>query len=151
MAKAWNWRLWVGFMIGLLAPFGYFSLFEITKLAVWIALLLFVVAIVLLIGGLKRAYSAPEAYRGKIAGPTLTAITVLIIGLFGFTLVQMKKAYPVAGNAPRVGQKAPEFLLTDSKGAPVRLTELLSSPLGGTSAGARTPRGVLLVFYRGYW
>ena len=151
MAKAWNWRLWVGFIIGLLAPFGYFSLFEITRLALWIALLLFVVAIMLLIGGLKRAYSAPEAYRGKIAGPTLTALTIVVIGLFGFALVQMKKAYPVGSNAPRVGQKAPEFLLTDSKGMPVRLAELLSSPLGGTSAGARPARGVLLVFYRGYW
>lgn len=147
MTKARNWRLWVGFLIALLAPIGYFSLFEITRAALWIALLLFVVAIVLLIGGLRRAYSSPAEFRGKTAGPILATLTVLIIGLFGFTLYMMKQAYPVAGNAPRVGQKAPEFTLSDSNGNPLKLTELLSRQLPGGGAS----RGVLLVFYRGYW
>lgn len=147
MTKASNWRLWVGFLIALLALIGYFSLFEITRSALWIALLLFVVAIALLIGGLRRAYSASAEYRGKTAGPILATLTVLIIGLFGFTLYMTKQAYPVAANAPRVGQKAPEFTLTDSNGSPLKLTELLSRQLPGGGAS----RGLLLVFYRGYW
>jgi len=147
MPKAWNWRLWGGFLIALLAPLAYFSLFEITRSALWIALLLFLVAIALLIGGLRRAYSAPAEYRGKTAGPILATLSLVIIGFFGFTLYLMKQAYPVAANAPRVGQKAPEFTLTNTNGSPLRLTELLSGKL--PSGGAR--RGVLLVFYRGYW
>jgi len=147
MTKARNWRLWVGFLIALLAPIGYFSLFEITRAALWIALLLFVVAIALLVGGLQRAYSDATEYRGKTAGPILATLTLLIIGLFGFTLYMMKQAYPVAANAPRVGQKAPEFALSDSNGNPLKLTELLSRQLPGGGAS----RGVLLVFYRGYW
>ncbi|PYY18652.1 MAG: hypothetical protein DMG60_07660 [Acidobacteria bacterium] len=149
--KAWNWRLWTGFACSLLALFGYFLLFEITRTAFWISLLLCIVAVILLIGGLRRAYSAPEAYRGKIAGPILATLSLLVIALFGFGLYMMKRAYPVAQNAPHVGQKAPEFLLTDSNGGAVKLAELLSAPLPGTSAGAAAPRGVLLVFYRGYW
>lgn len=149
--KAWNWRLWVGFAISLLAPFGYFSLFEITRIAFWLSLLLFAAAVALLIGGLRRAYSAPESYRGKIAGPILATLSLLVIALFSFGIYQMKRAYAVAHNAPRVGQRVPEFALTDSKDSRVTLAELLSAPLPGPSSAGRAPRGVLLVFYRGYW
>ena len=151
MPKAWNWRLWVGFVIALLAPFSYFSLFEITPIAFWLSVLLFVIAIVLLVNGVRRAYSAPESYRGKVAGPILATLTVLVIGLFSFGMYAMKKAYPEARNAPRVGQKAPEFALTDSRNNPVKLADLLATPLPGASVAAQAPRGVLLVFYRGYW
>jgi hypothetical protein len=149
--KAWNWRLWAGFACSLIALFGFFLLFEITRLASWIALLLCVVAVVLLIGGLRRARSAPESYRGRIAGPILTILSLLFIGLFGAGIYMMKQAYPVANNAPRVGQKAPEFALTASNGTPVRLAELLSTPNTGGPGATGAPRGVLLVFYRGYW
>ena len=149
--KAWNWRLWAGFACSLVALFGYFLLFEITRMAFWISLLLSVVAVVLLIGGLRRARSAPESYRGRIAGPVLTILTLLVIALFGAGTYMVKRAYPAANNTPRVGQKAPEFALTDSNGSPVRLAELLSTPVAAGPGTAGAPRGVLLVFYRGYW
>ena len=149
--KAWNWRLWVGFIVSLLAPFTYFSLFETTHFALWISLLLFIVAIWLLIGGLSRAYAAPESYRGRMAGTILTTLSVLVMALFGFALYEMKRAYAVAQNAPQVGQKAPEFALIDSNSRPVNLRELLAAPLPGASGVPWTPRGVLIVFYRGYW
>lgn len=150
-ARAWNWRLWAGFVCSLLGLFGYFLLFEITRMAFWIALLLCAVAIVLVLGGLRRARSAPEPYRGRIAGPVLTILSLLAIGLFGAGAYMMKRAYPTSNNAPRVGQKAPEFALTDSNGSPVRLVELLSKPVATGAGVAGAPRGVLLVFYRGYW
>jgi len=145
--RSWNWLLWVGFVVALLAPLGYFSLFESTKFAFWIAVLLFALAIALLIGGLRRAYRSPEAYRGKVAGPILAAIGVVILGGFVWVSVQMKKAYPVGQNAPRVGQKAPEFALADGNNSQVRLAELLA----GSAGAMRAQQGVLLVFYRGYW
>ncbi len=52
---------------------------------------------------------------------------------------------PAAKNAPKVGQKAPDFTLPDSAGKPVKLSALLASE-GGAKVGWR-----LLVFYRGYW
>jgi peroxiredoxin len=45
-----------------------------------------------------------------------------------------------------VGQKVPEFTLADSNGKQVSLNELLTAPIDG-----KTPKGALLVFYRGYW
>jgi len=149
--RAWNWRLWVGFLICLLSPFAFFSLFEITRSAVWISVALFVIAAVLIVGGLQRTYSAPESYRGRIAGPIVVTLSVLVMALFAFGMYEMKKAYPVAKNAPQVGQKAPEFALTDSNNKNVKLAELLSAPLSESSGSAPARRGVLLVFYRGYW
>ncbi|HWC20094.1 MAG TPA: hypothetical protein VG498_23980, partial [Terriglobales bacterium] len=113
----------------------------------WISILLFVVAIALLFVGLRRAYSAPESYRGKVAGSILAALCAVLLGVFVWATYQMKKAYPVAQNAPRIGQKAPVFVLTDGNHNRIQLAELLS----GGSGAAKMPRGVLLVFYRGYW
>jgi hypothetical protein len=147
-AKAWNWRLWVGFVLVLLAPFGYFSLFETTRAAIWISVALFVVALVLLIGGLQRAFAASESYRGKIAGPILAMLALAVVGAFGWATYAMHNAYAAAHNAPRVGDKAPEFALPDSSGRKVTMAELLATPL---PTGAAKTRGVMLVFYRGYW
>jgi peroxiredoxin len=48
--------------------------------------------------------------------------------------------------APQVGQQAPAFTLIDSNNKPVTLAQLLSERINN-----RPPRGVLLIFYRGYW
>ena len=146
--KAWNWRLWVGFVVALAAPFGYFSLFETTRAAIWISVALIVVAIALLIGGLRRAFTASESYRGKVAGPILATLALAVVGLFGWATHAMRSAYAEAHNAPRVGDKAPDFALIDGNGRKVTMAELLAAPL---PAGAAKTRGVMLVFYRGYW
>lgn len=149
--KSWNWQLWAGFGLSLLVAFGYSLAFEITRSAFWIGLALCIVALGLLISGLRRAFTQPESYHGKTSGPVLTTLSLLLIVLFGVLSYMMPKAYPVAHNAPRVGEKAPEFALTDAKGSPVTLTQLLSAPMPGSSGASRASRGVLLVFYRGYW
>ena len=146
--KAWNWRLWVGFALALLAAFGYPMIFPFTRSIFWIGLALCIVAVVFLISGLRRAFRQPEFYRGKVAGPILTTASVLMFVLFGAMSYMMPKAYSVARNAPRVGTKAPDFVLTDTHGNPVTLSQLLST--SSPSTGSQPPRGILLVFYRGY-
>ena len=95
-AKLWNWRLWAGFglSIGALVAYGFFV--NETRAVFWPALLLFVVAAVLLVSGLKRRSREPELYRGKIAGPVLIALSVLIFGLFGFVVYQVLRVFPDA-------------------------------------------------------
>lgn len=53
---------------------------------------------------------------------------------------------PEARNAPKAGEKAPDFTLPDSEGKPFRLSEALASEVGGQRV-----KGILLVVYRGYW
>jgi hypothetical protein len=149
--KLWNWRLWAGFGLSIVALVGYGFLVNETRAVFWPALLLFVVAAVLLISGLNRRSREPELYRGKIAGPVLTTISVVIFGLFGFVVYQVLRVFPDAKNAPRVGQRAPDFALVDASGQNFSLTQSLSTPTTDSTGAARATKGVLVVFYRGYW
>ncbi|HET7287403.1 MAG TPA: hypothetical protein VFI71_08035, partial [Pyrinomonadaceae bacterium] len=76
----------------------------------------------------------------------VATLSVVIIGLFVFTIFVGGRWLPASKGAPQVGQRAPEFTLPDANGKQVSLNELLTSPINGTA-----PKGVLLVFYRGYW
>ncbi len=70
-AKLWNWRLWAGFILSLVALLGYaFVVASTGALAVfWPSLVLFVIAAVLLISGFTRSRREPQTYRGKICRP----------------------------------------------------------------------------------
>jgi hypothetical protein len=149
--KLWNWRLWAGFVVSLLALVIYALLLQRTRSIFWGSLALFVLSAALLVSGLKRAFGQPELYRSKIAGLILTGLSVMILGVFGFGAAMAAKYFPAAAHAPQVGQKAPEFITVDSHGNSVALAQLLSTSMAGSSGVARTPKGVLLVFYRGYW
>jgi hypothetical protein len=149
--KLWNWRPWAGFGLSIGALVGYVFLVNETRAVFWPALLLFVAAAVLLFSGLKRRSREPELYRGKIAGYVLTTLSVLILGLFGFVAYQVSRAFPDAKNAPQIGQRAPEFSLVDANGNNFTLAQLLSSSITDSGGAARSTKGVLVVFYRGYW
>jgi peroxiredoxin len=53
------------------------------------------------------------------------------------------RSLPASAAAPKVGQKAPDFTLTDSNNKPVTLAQLLTEPINN-----KPPKGVLLIFYR---
>jgi hypothetical protein len=150
-AKLWNWRLWAGFGLCVGALVGYGLLAMETRAVFWPALLLFVMAAAFLVSGLKRKSREPELYRGKVAGPVLTTLSVLIFGLFGFTVYEVSKALPEGKNSPQIGQRAPEFSLADTSGQNFTLAQLLSTPISNSGGAAHAAKGVLVVFYRGYW
>jgi peroxiredoxin len=56
------------------------------------------------------------ARSGGLAGPRLLMIAALLTSLLGIASV-------AAGSAPQIGQPAPDFTGTDSKGNPVRLSQ----------------------------
>src|SRR5712692_5157133 len=159
-SRKFNWLVLAGFLvcvIAFLSFFFFFVKFPVTRDFPWANLLLFGLAAILLVIGLQRAFTQAEAYRGKIFGPILAALSVAIFGFFAFIIFVESKGLPAARGAPQVGQKAPEFPLVDTNGRSVNLSELLTAPMSGASsvagpsASGRTPKGVLLVFYRGYW
>ena len=113
----------------------------------WLNLLVGALAVVFCVMALRRSQSVPELRRGKAAGWTLSILSLLLLAfsIFGFAAA---RKLPSASGAPQVGQKAPDFTLRDTKGDPVTLAQLLSSPIPGSS---EQPKAVLLIFYRGYW
>jgi hypothetical protein len=146
-----NWQLWAGFLLTLIAAFSYpalFVQFPATRDFPWVNLLVFGIALVLLLLGLRRAFSRtqPHPTRSKILGVIAATLGIAICGLFIFGFFVFARFLPVSHGAPQVGQKAPEFSLVDTTSKSVSLSELLSSPLNG-----KAPRAVLLIFYRGSW
>ncbi|SRR6185503_811692 len=146
-----NWPLWLGFLLTLgtfLSYFFIFVLFPFTRDFPWANLLLFVIAAVLLFMGLRRGFASdrPHPTRSKIVSSIVSGLSLLVIALFVFTIFIGGRWLPASKGAPQVGQRAPDFSLPDSSGKTVSLNELLTTPINGNA-----PKGVLLVFYRGYW
>ncbi len=149
--RRWNWHLWAGFVLCLIALASYFFVFArfpVTRDVPWANFLLFGTGIAFLFVGVKHAFREPQQYRGKIAGPILSLLSLLAVGFFCFLIFYQTRQLPASAGAPRIGQRAPEFVLPDTNNQPVSLSSLLSTPLANSQA---SPKGVLLVFYRGYW
>jgi hypothetical protein len=149
-----NWSVWAGFLVSGLAFVSYFlffAQFPATRDFPWVNFLLFAAAALLLVAGLRRAFGGASFYRGKLSGPILAMLSTVILGFFCFSVFVESRQLPPAEHAPHVGQKAPQFSLPDTNGRSESLSELLTSPIGATSVPGRVPKGVLLVFYRGYW
>jgi hypothetical protein len=140
--KSWNWSLWMGFLFALAGFLGYtfFAQFPVTRDFPWANLLLFAAGGILLVLGLFRAFGNARVYRGKMFGPILATLAILMFGLFSYVLVYELRQVPPLTGAPRVGQKAPEFTLSDQDGKDVSLGDLVSRS-----------KAVALIFYRGFW
>lgn len=159
MKRSWNPALWIGFALVLagIASYPFFFIrFPVTRDFPWVNLLLLVIAAWLLVAGVSRAFRRPQAYRGKVSGPILASLSLLLIGFFLVDIFYVARQLPASANAPRPGQIAPDFTLSDSTGHPVSLSSLLNSPFASNDwppagpAPAKTA-GVVLIFYRGYW
>lgn len=146
-----NWPLWSGFVLTIAAFLTYFFVFvsfPVTRDFPWANLLIFVAALVLLFTGVRRGFASdrPHPTRSKVVTSIVTTLSLVIVGLFVFTIFVAGRWLPASKGAPQVGQRAPDFSLPDTNGNQVSLIDLLSTPVNGSE-----PRGVLLVFYRGYW
>jgi len=150
--REWNWRIWTGFLLAMAAIpvyFAFFAKFPITRDVPWASWLMFAAAGWLLWMGVARAFANSAAYRGKIAGPIVALLSLAAAVFFGYATLYATRQLPKAAGAPKVGDKAPEFTLADTSGNMVAMSTLLSEPM--PEIAGQKPRGVLLVFYRGYW
>ena len=144
-----NWPVWSGFLLSLIALLSYpfvFVRWPITRDFPWANLLIFCVSALLLLIGVRRAFTPERRQRSKIVASMLTTLSAAVLGFFVFSFFIASRWLPAAHGAPQVGQKAPDFLLPDTNNKPTSLAELLSTPIKGKPA-----KGVLLIFYRGYW
>jgi flagellar biosynthesis component FlhA len=149
--RRFNWPLWVGLLLTLAGGFSFLWVFvwiPATRDFPWANLLIFLVAVVLLVIGIRRGFASGR--RRPTLSKIVTSLVVLLsfamIGLFIFSVFVFARWLPPSKGAPQVGQMAPEFTLQDTAGRQVSLTELRSQPVDGSA-----PKSVLLVFYRGYW
>ena len=147
--KRINWEIWTGFVLSLVAAFSYpfvFVTWATTREFPWANLVLFAIAFVFLFFGLRRAFKPEKRIVSKIFSSLAAAFGVLLLAALLFMIFVMGSWLPPSTGAPQVGQKAPDFTLTDSNDRPVTLAQLLTEPVNN-----KPPRGVLLIFYRGYW
>jgi hypothetical protein len=148
-ARRFNWPIWAGFLLSLIAFLSFFSVFArfpLTRDFPWVNLLMFALAGVLLLTGIRRAFAPDRPLKSKIAGVVVPTLSVAVFAFFIFAVFIMAKWLPASQGAPQVGQKAPDFTLADTNAKPFSLSELLSTPING-----KPPKAALLVFYRGYW
>jgi len=147
--KRLNRPIWAGFVLSLFAGLSYPFLFvrwAITREFPWANLVLFAIALVLLFLGLRRAFKPDKRIVSKVFSSLTAAFGVLLLAGFLFMFFVMGSWLPRSLGAPQVGQKAPDFTLTDSNDKPVTLAQLLIEPIAN-----KPPKAVLLIFYRGYW
>ena len=149
--RRFNWPLWLGFVLTLAAFMTYFSVFirfPATRDFPWANLPIFLIAVVLLVMGVRRGFAADRTHptRSKIVTSIIAALSVVVIAFFVFIVFIAARWLPPSKGAPQVGQQAPDFTLADTTGKQVSLTELRTAPIDG-----KAPKGVLLIFYRGYW
>lgn len=136
MKRRFNWRLWGGLLLAVVAFFSYFTFFvryPSTRDVPWVSFLLFLGAVSLLVAGWRRA---PR----KIVASIVLALGLAVTGFFTFAVTLGSRQMPAADGAPAVGQKVPEFTLRDTANRNVALSQMLGQS-----------NGVLLVFYRGFW
>jgi cytochrome oxidase Cu insertion factor (SCO1/SenC/PrrC family) len=90
-------------------------------------------------GGLVPSVWATATLSRKVFGSIFAVLAFLLFAFFCYETLYVLKQVPLSAQAPRIGEKAPEFTLPDQNGKQIALTDLLS------------PNGAILIFYRGYW
>lgn len=145
-----NSALWYGLLatlFGIASQFFYFLRppRPISHVLPWINLLLPAIGLILLVIGLARAFKRSAGYSGRIWGSIVTVIALLLL-IGNLVLFRHTRDVPNSADAPQIGQRLPEFTLSDSSGQPTSLSQLFAAAGDGSK-----PKAVLLVFYRGYW
>jgi hypothetical protein len=151
VAKRWNVAAAWAFLLALAALSVNFIFFVNPPLQAalpWIGAVLAAAALVALAIALWRAIVHSHIYGGKALSIVLAVLTVAVSSANVFIFFHAR-ALPNATGAPQVGQRLPDFTLTDTLGQSVSLDSLFEPQPGDPSPSA--PKAVLLIFYRGYW
>ena len=143
-----NWPIWLAFPLSVVALYSYpfiFVRWAATRDVPWVNLMLGAAAAALAFIGVKRSFS--RGWISRALAVVVATASLAAVGLFIYKVLIVARELPMSAHAPAVGQPAPDFTLVDLNNEPVSLSSLRTKPL----ADRRPPRGVLLIFYRGYW
>jgi hypothetical protein len=146
-----NTMVWLGLAFMALTVLGTIPpsyRFAPAALLNWISLLSPFAAVACFVVALRRAFAQPAIYRGKVTASVLGALALLLLAGAVFLFIHARDV-PPSPSAPKVGQKAPAFVLVNTSGQNISLNQLLSLPID--SSTGKPPKAVLLVFYRGHW
>ena len=139
--KRRNHALWLGPLIvfvGAVSYFTFFAQFPALRDFPWINLPIVIAGFALSFTAVKRAFSQPDIYRGKISGSLAFVFSTLLSGLFvgyiSYLSYQLPEPTPITQNLA----VAPEFTLTDQNDQPISLSDFHGKKL-------------IITFYRGHW
>lgn len=141
--RGFNWQIIVGSLLSLFAFASVpliFSQWSVSTDHRLLGIGLFGVAAIFVFVGLRRGFAVGRGKFSKIIAATLALVSGAVFALFVFLAFFMATSLPKSTGAPQVGQKAHEFSLADTTGKQVSLNGSLIDK-----------KGVLLIFYRGYW
>jgi len=146
-----NSPLWLGLIAAsaaVLCNFAFFLNPPAQSAIPWLSLALAAVALIFLALGAKNLFAQPRTIAARIFGVVVVLFSLLLsVGsIFGF---YKARAVPPSTNAPQIGEKVPDFTMTDTHGQSVSLSQLFAPAPGEASMSA--PKAVLLIFYRCYW
>src|SRR5690349_18974774 len=132
-----NWPIWLGLALSIFAFLSYPLLFvnwPVTRDFPWANIALFVVAVLLLFVGIRRAFAPNRRRLSKIFASLGALLGVVVLGLFILVAFIGSRWLPASANAPQVNQKAPGFTLVDTNNKSVALNDLLQQPINGKPA-----------------
>jgi hypothetical protein len=141
--------LWLGLLItvlGVLSNWLYFLALPGQEVFPWINVLVPAAGLLVLLIGVRRAFVSPQTSGGKILAPIFAILSAVVFGASAWGLHHARDL-PAASDAPRVGEKAPDFTLANANGQATSLSQLLTESMSNSAP----PKAVLLVFYRGDW
>jgi hypothetical protein len=154
MMRRLNWPIWIALPLSAVTLISYPLLFvrwPITRDIPWVNLLLLAATLWLVVSGIRRAFAGGRRWIGKIASVVVAATALYTCWTFVDGVLIGARRLPASAGAPQVGQKAPDFTLTDLQGRATSLSDLLSTANHSSDGGSRRPKAALLIFYRGYW
>ncbi len=149
--RSLNWPIVVAPLLSVAAFISYLTTFvkwPITRDVPWATFLIFALAALLLVLGMRRALGPGRLRVIRFIGGTVsTVLSVAALVLFLYVRFVAGAELPRSSDAPQVGQRAPEFTLLDEHGRSVSLSSLLTTSMPGTSAPGHPQKAVLLIFY----
>jgi hypothetical protein len=148
-----NWPIWIALPLSIVTLFSYplvFMRWPATRDLPWVNLLLLVLTVLAIVAGIRRAFAPGRRWFSRLAAVLMGGLSVAVLASFVYGVFVVARRLPESRGAPLVGQKAPDFRLPDTNRQLVSLSELLSAPIRSADR-SQAARGVLLIFYRGFW